>query len=674
MPLRNLNEEQLASAKAKMGSNLIIASAGTGKTSTIVGRIAHLLSIGVEPNRILLLTFTNKASSEMISRVAKFFGEKRANSIEAGTFHSVSYRWLKRSSKKLTLKSPKELKLLFKTIYDRRDFSNFYEDRVKPYTSSHIYDLYSLFLNSNKEQSFDIWLEQNYPEHQSYIDIYCDLIDEFNHLKREFGYLNFDDLLILAKEEIVEQKIEFDEILVDEYQDTNRLQNSLINSLSRKSLFCVGDYDQSIYGFNGSDISIISTFQESYQDSKVFTLKRNYRSGSLILDLANRVISRNERIYPKELEVVRVDSKTPPKLLGFPNIKAQYREIAKMISSSTCKKSEIAVIFRNNSTADGVEAILREFSIPAKRKGSLSFFDSKEIKLILDIATIAVNPRDMMAFIHIFEYIKGVGSSSSKEIFDALSLLGDGDILRGLFSPKDIPNPFKSRKNFQLGLFDDIFVEEKSKNFAHLIKDSNFLKNPILKYPKLNDRAVEFIYNFYQLFKNLNSKKPTNLIRYISNSTLFRDIKSQIATDRATSRVTREVDRALKEEALLRIETKVDTLVELSKSYFELDKFLNALILANSEITEGEGVNLLTVHSSKGLEFKEVYIVDLMEGRFPNRKLISKGSSLNEERRLFYVALTRAKDILYLSFAKKDTIRDIDYEPSCFLYEANLIK
>ncbi len=672
MPLKNLNSDQLSAVKSNQGHNLIIASAGTGKTSTIVGRIAYLIQSGVAPERILLLTFTNKAAAEMIVRVAKFFGKDVAKRIEAGTFHAVSYRWLKKGKRNIALKTPKELKLLLKTLYDKRNFLNFSEEKTKPYVYSYLYDLYSLYLNSTNVESFNEWLSEKSPEHEIYLDIYNDILDEYRELKAEYGYANFDDLLIFAKDEIRDSKISFDEILVDEYQDTNPLQNSLINTLEPNSLFCVGDYDQSIYGFNGSDISIISSFKDVYINSKIFTLKKNYRSTALILQLANDVIKSNLRVYPKELEVVRRDSNIPPRLLTCADVKEQYRAVTAKIIESNTPKEEIAVIFRNNATADGVEAILRENNIPSKRKGSLSFFESKEIKLFLDIATLLMNPKDMMAFIHIFEYIKGVGSAISKELFDALSLLGDGDIIRGLFRPNDIANPFKSKKNFQLGLFDDYFVLEKASRFKNIIDDDSFLKNPILKHPKLTSDAVKFIYNFYILYKHINSKNPTRIVEFINNSHLFKDIKDTITTKRATLK-SGEVDNELKKEADLKLDIKINILKDIAKNYDDLNRFLNALILTNSEMSEGSGVNLLTVHSSKGLEFKEVFVVDLMEGRFPNHKLISKGSSLDEERRLFYVAVTRAKDRLYLSFAKYDKFRNIDYEPSCFLNEAKLI-
>ncbi|MBL6970284.1 MAG: UvrD-helicase domain-containing protein, partial [Campylobacterales bacterium] len=268
MPLSNLNTQQLNSATCKSGHNLIIASAGTGKTSTIVGRIAYLLNNGSKPEDIMLLTFTNKAAAEMVSRVAKYFGDDVAKKILSGTFHSISYKLLKQLNTKITLKSPRELKTLFKSIYEKRVFST-YDDEAKPYDGGYLYDIYSLFLNSTYDEQFSQWIIDRNSEHSEYTLIYEDVIDEFEKLKKQYGYVNFDDLLLMMIEKLQSNEFRFTEILVDEYQDTNPLQGKLLDAFKPKSLFCVGDYDQSIYAFNGSDIGIISSFSTRYKDTNI---------------------------------------------------------------------------------------------------------------------------------------------------------------------------------------------------------------------------------------------------------------------------------------------------------------------------------------------------------------------------------------------------------------------
>ena len=674
MPLSRLNEEQFQAATSKHSKNLIIASAGTGKTSTIVGRIAYLLESGVAPQEILLLTFTNKAAAEMVGRVAEFFGKHVASKIDAGTFHAVSYRWLKKRDKRVVLKQQRELKTLFRSVFEKRSFGHI-DAEVQPYGGNYLYDLYSYYQNTELNQDFYNWIVKNYPEHELFAMIYADVVEEFEKLKNEYGFLNFNDLLLQFRTLCREIDLGYKEVLVDEYQDTNALQGTLIDAMQPPSLFCVGDYDQSIYAFNGADISIIGSFTKKYPDAMVHTLTKNYRSSGAILSLANKVIEINERIYPKKLEVTRTDVAIPPKLLAFDELFDQYHGVADAISRSNTPHQEIAVIFRNNSSADGIEVALRELDIGCKRKGGTSFFDAKEVKAVLDLYTLLVNESDMMAFIHIFEFARGVGSAVAKELYMALKNLGQGSIFYGLYAPDEsMKNPFEKRKlNHQLGLFDDFLELGAVGKFAKLGFEAKFMKNPVLKHPKLTKESATFLHNFYLLFRDLKGiKQPKTIVRKIVASEFFRSIAQHLATKRATLK-DGSVDEKQEKEALVRIERKMKLLEELSYPYSEHERFLNAMILGSSDLSQGEGVNLLSVHASKGLEYKEVYVVDLMDGRFPNRKLMQRSGSLDEERRLFYVAVTRAKDILFLSFAKYDKIKKQNFVASQFLYEAGLI-
>ena len=674
MPLSKLNEQQFLAATCKQAHNLVIASAGTGKTSTIVGRISHLLKSGVAPSSILLLTFTNKASNEMINRIEAFFDKDTAKAINSGTFHSVSYKLLKQNNINIILKQPTELKTLFKSLYEKRVFS--YSSGTNPYDGGYLYDLFSLYLNSNNLETFAEWIIEKNSQHETHALIYEDIANEYMELKKRFGYASFDDILVQMHQMLQTTKIEFEEILVDEYQDTNPLQGRLLDAFCTKSLFCVGDYDQSIYAFNGSDISIISTFAKRYNDAQIFTLTKNYRSTKPILELANKVIANNERIYEKKLEVTRTQSDHSPMLLEFGELFDQYSYIAEKISQTQTPKEDIAVIFRNNSSADGIEANLREFAIACKRKGGISFFEAKEVKFFLDFITLITTKKDMMAFIHIIEYAKGIGKAMASDFFEALLKLGNDDVMQGLLSPnKEILNPFKKQiENVSLGLFADFAELGSISKFKDLHFEDSFLQNPILKHPKLTHVSAQYLYDFYKLSKELSRiKTPQSMISHISNSKLFEHVKMQLATKRSTQK-DGSVNEEQKAEALMRIERKAILLKNLAQNYNTADKFINAMILAGGELSEGSGVNLLSVHASKGLEFTEVYVIDLMQGRFPNTKLASKSGSIEEERRLFYVAATRAKDMLYLSYARYDKVKRIDFAPSIFLHEANLIK
>ena len=674
MPLSRLNQEQYAAATSQEAQNLIIASAGTGKTSTIVGRIGYLLSHGIAPNEILLLTFTNKAAAEMVARVAEYFGKDVAGKIDAGTFHAVSYRWLKKRDHRVVLKQQRELKTLFRSVYEKRSFMHI-EAEVSPYGGNYLYDLYSFYQNTELENNFEDWVRDTYEEHEQFALIYADIVDEFESLKKEYGFVNFNDLLLNFREMCQTHSLGYKEVLVDEYQDTNALQGTLIDAMDPPSLFCVGDYDQSIYAFNGADIGIIGSFTKKFPKAKVHTLTKNYRSSKPILSLATRVIEHNERIYPKELEVTRDADAKAPSLIAFDELFDQYHAIAAMIRDTQTPREEIAVIFRNNSSADGIEVGLRELDIPCKRKGGTSFFDSREVKAVLDLYTLLVNESDMMAFIHIFEFARGIGSAVAKELYIALKSLGHGKLFYGLYAPDEsIKNPFEKRKlNAQLGLFDDFIELGAVGKYAKLGFEAKFMKNPILKHPKLTKESATFLHNFYLLYRDLKGiKQPRTIVKKIAASPFYAYISDILATKRATLK-DGNIDEKQKTEAQTRITRKMVLLEELSRPYNEHERFLNAMILGSSDLTQGEGVNLLSVHASKGLEYKEVYVVDLMDGRFPNRKLMQRGGSLDEERRLFYVAVTRAKDILYLSYAKYDKIKKQNFTASQFLYEAGLV-
>lgn len=658
-----LNFEQRQATRAKLGHNLVIASAGTGKTSTIVGRILHLLEQGVTPQEILLLTFTNKASLEMKERLARH--TECAMQIEAGTFHAVAYRYLKQQLPNLALKQPRELHVLLKSLLENYAIAK--ADRF--YTPHYLYNLYSFYLNGQRKQSFGEWLVERSPEQEGYTAHYELILEEFGALKQEHHYVDYNDLLLLYRQAMAQESPPFVEVLCDEYQDTNPLQDSVLDALNPSSLFCVGDYDQSIYAFNGADISIISNFTQKYPQASVFTLTKNYRSSPAILDLANKVIAYNPRIYPKSLEVIKTANPSTPQLLAYDELFLQYKGIARSIAKRG-HYDEVAVIFRNNASADGCEASLRELGVPSKRKGGLSFFDAKEIRLVLDVCAFLSHPKDMVATMQILGYAQGVGSALSKEIYHALQILGDGDSQQGLLNP-NTKDPYPSTKHPKMGLFDQILIQENMARFdTHVCKE--FSSHPLLAHPKLTPTGARFLAQFFLLCQGHKSTNPAQSIAHIAHSVWFDQIVQMLARERAKNKDGR-VDQKRFEDAKQKVARKIALLADLAKPYKSLPDFMNAITLSSKEATEGSGVHLLSVHASKGLEFKEVYVIDLMEGRFPNTKLAKQGGSLEEERRLFYVATTRAKDHLYLSYAKKDRLKKATYEPSRFLKEAGLL-
>ena len=670
MPLSKLNDEQHRAATAPLGYNLIIASAGTGKTSTIVARIAHLLESGTKPDKIILLTFTNKASKEMIARLNRHFDKNITKNILAGTFHSIAYSLLRSWDTHIVLKPIGELKILLKSIYERRHFHHLSEQ--KPFMPNYLYDIYSLFQNVSGGD-FEAYFCAKHPEQAVYAEIYADILREYEEEKRRFGYVDFNDLLLRLKAELTRRSVEFDEILVDEYQDTNALQGSLIEAFKSKSLFCVGDYDQSIYAFNGADISIIGSFGTRFANAQIYTLGKNYRSSRSILALANKVIENNQRLYPKELIVTRTGEFAQPQLLTFNESFEQYAHIAKFIVTSGVSAENIAVIFRNNSSADGIELALREQGVPSVRKESVSFFDSLEVRAFCAMMALIINPKDIMAFMSLLEYSKGVGSALSKEIFDSLLKLGGGDLIKGFLEPDLSINLQKAhKKNAQLGLFDDIEVLASPKRFD---LQSEFNTHPILTLPKINEFGAKNLEKLYHFIKKARQiRVSSEFVECILQNEFFKEICEILATKRATNKATLKVDLTRKDENLEKIARKMAVLKELTKDYSDIYKYYNFLTLGANEMSNGKGVNLLSIHASKGLEFELVFVVDLAQNRFPNSKLMAMGGSLEEERRLFYVAVTRAKNTLILSYAKYDKIKKAHYKPSCFLVEAGLCK
>ncbi len=661
MPLSHLNPEQFAAASAPFGHNLIIASAGTGKTSTIVARIAHLLSSGVEASKILLLTFTNKAAAEMLSRLAKKFDKSVVSSVSAGTFHASAYALLRANGFDITLKQPGELKLLLKSIVGQRKFHHISD--IGAFSAAYLYELYSFFQNTGGDD-FEEWFRAKNSEQSVYSAIYADILREFEEEKKRFGYADFNDLLLYLKRALKGGDIaqEFTEILVDEYQDTNLLQSSLIDAFGAKSLFCVGDYDQSIYAFNGADISIIGSFKERYKDAKIYALNTNYRSSQNILKLANRVIAINPRLYEKELKVGREGAFSQPRLLVYDDLFAQYKGIAQIISSLKVPSDEIAVIFRNNSSADGVEIALKELGIASKRKGSGSFFESREIKSLISLVSLLLNGKDIMAFIDVAQYFKGLGEAKSKQIFELLSQCGAGDAIAGLLRPDPKATiTHKRRKNYELGLFDDEL--SVSENLPASIKNHKIASF-------LSTEGGEFLSDLLYFLKALKGVNDASAcLGLIIASPIYEKIATAIAHKKSI-RKDKSIDESQKELTKERIIHRARSLESIAKNYKDLSAFYNFLSLSDSQMSAGSGVSLLSVHASKGLEFEAVFVIDLAQNRFPNIRLSSGAGGIEEERRLFYVAVTRAKNELFLSYAKYDKNGKISYEPSQFLKEA----
>ena len=660
--MNKLNEEQYAAATAPIGSNLIIASAGTGKTSTIVARIEHLLNLGVKPNEIMLLTFTNKAAKQMLSRLENKLGKANVKGIVSGTFHAISLEYLKKN-KVINLKKTSELRALLKSIYEK------YKGKSDDlYDYSYLAEIYSMFNNTCLDDDFHGFLCDNYESQSHNSDFYCKVLSEFEEQKRLHEYYDFDDLLLQALKYFKNDfKGCFYEVLVDEYQDTNNLQSAILDAIPKKSLFCVGDYDQSIYAFNGANIEIIGTFKDRYKNSTIYSLNKNYRSLGNILEFANRVITKNERLYPKELIVTRKDDIKPIKLHSFNLANEQYEFIANEISEKVRLNEEVAVIYRNNSSGDVIERFLKLKGLKVARKGGSSFYDLKEINALINLANLTNRFSDILSFIDILQQSKGVGNAKVNIIYKAFLELGQGCLIDGILRPiKKDSYDFLAKNDEKLGLFASMQNSAKQSEFNYLKTD--FKHNPVLLLKELNNENIIFLENLY-IFLQENEKNSNaySLLKNAYSSSIFDLIINNIAIQRSF-KGAKIVDE-IKEQKLENIKNNCKYILEDAKNYDNFKEFYEKTIL-NIDYENQKGVQLLTVHASKGSEFDVVYLIDLAQGRFPNLKLSKNAGGIDEERRLFYVAVTRAKNELILSWAKRQKDDDkVDAIRSIFIDE-----
>ncbi len=648
--LSKLTPEQRSIIETADGHSLIIASAGTGKTTTIVGRIAYLLEVKkVKPENILLLTFTNKAAEEMIGRLKKHYSKDAIDTskIWSGTFHSISHRLLRQLTpavlspyrKNFTIKTPSSLKTAFKTLTHEAKWP---KDAI---SSSELLDLY--WFSVNMGYTTANWHEfgQKKASLQSLDWVGAkQLLQSYERLKINYNAMDFNDLLAVIVTKLAEHpeaksavSKQFHYILVDEYQDTNALQERLIETLSSEhnQIFSVGDYDQTIFSFQGSDLSIIGGFTEKYSGAKVFNLKTNFRSTPEILSLANTVIEKNKRLYEKAIIPYRNSNhlaKPLPRYFVFPDATNQNQSVVKNIiaTSITCAPSdpsyislqETAIIYRSNRSGNMIELVCKEMNIPYVRKGGTSFFDRYEIEEALNIATIIANPHDALAWSRLLHHIPGMGSKSVAEFLTQLQSV-----------------------NAEQSLLVNFL------RWGHLRDDSPLLTcTPKGCTADLQDLHVS-------LKKLEATPSPTDFFQTLAEDTFF----TQTMLWEYLKKTYKKGHGQEAHEQMAQRKDKVLLLVNLAEKYSSLSEMLNMLSLQSKEdSTPTQALSLLTIHSAKGLEWKKVFIIDLYHGSFPNLYLVEANhgiidpkEALEEERRLFYVAITRAKDHLYLCYPKE---------------------
>lgn len=637
--LQDLNNDQRIAVEQTEGSSMVIAGAGSGKTRVLTYKIAHLLKHGVNPYNILALTFTNKASKEMKERIDKIVGGNKSKSLWMGTFHSVFSRILRIESDKIHY--PRNF-----TIYDTADSKSLIRSIIKELNLDK--DIYKVGTIQNRISS----LKNNFITPDRYKN-YPELTQTDQKTKRtEFGRIyhlyvqrcfksgamDFDDLLIKtyklledSPESLYKYQNQFKYILVDEYQDTNHIQYLIIKKLAalNENICVVGDDAQSIYAFRGANIQNILNFKLDYPDYKLYKLEQNYRSTKNIVEAANSLIKHNEKQIEKDVwtnnkigdEIIICESSTD---------NDEGRLVANTIKELLSERNynNFAILYRTNAQSRALEEALRKVGVPYKIYGGLSFYQRKEVKDLLSYFRMALNPNDEEALKRTINYpARGIGATTIQKLIIA-SNENETSIWDIISKIEDLNLKINSGTRKKLAEYETLI-----KSFSAQIETKDAYD------------IAEIITKSSGLFSLLNSDKtPEGISRFENIQELLNGIKD--FTENYDGELSPILSEFMKDVALL-----TDSDNEKKEDYNK--------------------VTLMTIHASKGLEFPHVFVVGMEEGLFPSMMSGNSQSELEEERRLFYVAITRAKKRLFLSHAnvRFKWGQYIDSEESRFLSE-----
>jgi DNA helicase-2/ATP-dependent DNA helicase PcrA len=624
-----LNAAQYQAVMHRNGAALVIAGAGTGKTRTLVYRVARLVEEGVPAESILLLTFTRKAAQEMLRRAAHLL-DGRCERVAGGTFHSFAHSLLRRYAERVGL--PPNFTVLDQTdAYDvlnlvRSDLASELRRERFPQKQT-LYDIYSAAIN--RQQSIEEVLRADYPHFLHLTDSLSRLLDAYRRYKQRHGLVDYDDLLLLLlhllEDPTVRQQVHarFRYVMVDEYQDTNSLQHciSLLLAGPEENIMVVGDDAQSIYSFRGADIRNIVQFPKAFRHCTIITLEENYRSTQPILDLANAIIAHAAYGYHKVL-VSRIGDGPRPALIQAEDERQQSLFVVQQVlelREQGLPLSGIAVLARAAHLFFDLEIELSRAGIPYRKVGGLRFTETSHIKDLVAYARIVDNISDAVSWYRVLLLHEGVGPRTARRIVDALR--------EGLLRWED----------------------------PHSMEVASVGAPPAARAALL------------QLWESLR----TLFLRHYPPPELFREL-AQLYRPILEQRYD-DYHRRWRD---------IETLIALAERYRELREFLADLALeppveSVTEVTppgsDGEApLTLSTVHSAKGLEWTAVFLIWMTDGRFPVAWAYDSPDAYEEERRLFYVACTRAKRYLYILYP----VRAVDHEsgwvlskPSPFVLE-----
>src|SRR2546421_5309793 len=607
-----LNEQQLAAVTAPPGPILVIAGAGSVKTRTLTYRVAYLLENGIDPQNILLLTFTNKAAREMLNRVANLLPVD-AGGRWGGTFHSVGNRNLRRHGTALDYSSAF-------SIMDREDQKDLIDSvvasagidpkEIRFPKGDMLAEIFSFVVNT--EKPMEELLAEKFPYFLPLLDKIQDVHERYEKKKKATNSMDFDDLLektlsmFQQHERIAEvYRRQFQFILVDEYQDTNKIQADLVDLLARdhRNVMVVGDDAQSIYSWRGANFQNILEFPKRYPDAQVFKIEMNYRSVPEILGVANAAIAANVDQFKKNLSPTRDSKGLKPAVVALNDGSEQAQFIAQRIlelRDEDVDLNQIAVLYRAHYHALELQLELSRRGIPYQITSGIRFFEQAHIKDVISFIRFVANPRDEVAFKRMVKLLPGIGNRTAENLWNAWdkSLNESGEITSWSERLLAMSVNAKSKKHWT--------------QLAHTLDEiaPGGQPNPP---SEMITSVVEAIYDDYAKVN-------------FTNYELRREDLNQLA---AFSRQFKDVNEFLSQLALI---SNVDAEA------------------APNQNGDKEAVNLSTVHQAKGLEFHTVFVIWLTDGMFPSSRSMDERKDLEEERRLFYVAITRAKDELYLAY------------------------
>ena len=647
--LKDLNEPQRKAVEHTDGPVMVIAGAGSGKTRVLTYRIAYLLYKGVDPFNILALTFTNKAAREMKERIASLVGATKAKSLWMGTFHSIFARILRIESEKLGFPSNY-------TIYDTDDSKRLLKNIVKEQQlDDKVYNAsYVLSRISNAKNNLISAIDYNEDAEIQTYDIQNRkpkiglIYSLYQQRLRKASAMDFDDLLfntnILLRdfpEVLYKYQLKFHYILVDEYQDTNFSQYLIVRKLAanNENLCVVGDDAQSIYAFRGANIQNILNFKKDYPDNTIFKLEQNYRSTKFIVNAANSVIANNKDQIKK---IVWTDNDQGEKI-RIVKSSSESEEGAKIAGSifetkmnNQLSNREFAILYRTNAQSRAMEEALRKINIPYRVFGGVSFYQRKEVKDMLAYFRLVINPNDEDAFLRIVNFpTRGIGKTSIEKL-----------IVTANENQKPLMEIAANPSEYQLDV--NAGVKKRLQEFVTMIKSF----------------AVQMSqYNAFEMGRKIAS--GAGILKHY-----FED-ESPEGMNRKEN--IEELLNALKDFSQLPSDVEGENQVKT------LDVFMQDIALMTDadnekdDPTDTDKVTLMTIHSAKGLEFPYIYLVGVEENLFPSQLSLNTRAELEEERRLFYVAVTRAMKHLTISYAET-RFRFGQFticEPSRFIDELN---